>query len=192
MAKQLLLTLCIVCAGLLTQAQSISSVKESKTLTFYGIDFSETRFLNFGAYLSDKQVKNGLARWSMHPFGGDDVRAWSKKYKKDKFIVNDAQSAERNAAVNYDERMGTKPFEMSEDDVKELVSQYDIEGNGYGLLYVVECFDNQKTKKGSIWVVFINQADRSIIGMKKFTNDTYGDWLEATRLTLKQSSRYWK
>lgn len=191
MTKQFLLTLCMVCAGLFTQAQTVDAVKSSETLTFYGIDFTEARFLNFGAYMKDKQVKNGLARWSMHPFGGDDLKTWSKKYKKDKFIVNDAQSAKRNADMNYDEHTGTDPFEMSEDDVKAVVAQYDIEGTGYGLLYVVESFDYLKTKPASIWVVFINQKDKSVIGMKKFTNDTYGDWLEATRLTLKQSSRYW-
>ncbi len=189
MTKNILLALVLVCAALFTNAQSLVDVKQSPNLTWYGIDYSQTHFLNFGAYMSDGTVRKGLNRWSYNPFGGDDIATWTKKYKKETLKVDNKISAQRNKDTKYDEHMGTEPFEMTLDDVKKVVTEYDIQGDGYGILYIVESFDYISSKKAKVWAVFINEKDKTIIDAQKTMTETYGDWALAVTNTLKQSAK---
>ncbi|MCB0698046.1 MAG: hypothetical protein KDC07_11810 [Chitinophagaceae bacterium] len=189
MFKKILFAAVLACAAFVGKTQTLADVKQSESLTWYGIDYSQTRFLNFGAYMSDKTVRKGLNRWSYNPFGGDDMDSWKKKYRKDDLKVENKMSAKRNEDAKYDEHMGTEPFEMTEDDIKKIVSEYDITGEGYGLLYIAECFNYLSSKKAYMWAVFINKKDKSVIDAQKTTTETYGDWALAVTNTLKQSAK---
>ena len=189
MIKNILFAVALTCAAFMTNAQTLADVKASESLTWYGIDYSQTRFLNFGAYMSDATVRKGLNRWSYNPFGGDDIATWTKKYKKGTLKVDNKISGQRNKDAKYDEHMGTEPFEMIMDDVKKLVSEYDIKGDGYGVLYVVESFDYISSKKAQVWAVFINEKDKTVIDAQKTMTETYGDWALAVTNTLKQSAK---
>lgn len=189
MTKQILFAVVLMCTAFFTHAQTLADVKQSESITWYGIDYSQTHFLNFGAYMSDGTVRKGLNRWSYNPFGGDDMDTWKKKYKKETLKVDNKISAQRNKDTKYDEHMGTEPFEMSMDDVKKVVSEYDISGDGYGVLYIVESFDNVSSKKAQVWAVFINEKDKTVIDAQKTMTETYGDWALAVTNTLKQSAK---
>lgn len=188
MKKGLVLIALLLLSAICTDAQTLADVKKSESLTWYGIDFSEARFLNFGAYVSDKSVKKSLPQWSYHPFGADDIEKWKKKYKKDKLVVDIKQSGKRNDSTDFDKHMSTEPFSMNIEDIKKIVAEYDIKGDGYGLLYIVESFQNSG-KTSNIWSVFINQSDKTVIDAQRFTNETYGLWTEAIDHTIKQSAK---
>lgn len=188
--KRILIALGLICTLSATQAQTLKDANESESLTWYGIDYSHAHFLNFGAYLNDEGVKRGLPRWSFDPFGTDDVRNWQKKYKKDNWKVDIASTSKANKEEDYSDQFDTKPFELTEEEVKEIVTAHDIKGDGYGLMYVVESFDNVGVKEANVWAVFFSEKDKTILGMERYTADTYGDWAEAINLTLKKNSRY--
>lgn len=190
MNKRLLLTLCIICTTFFAHAQTVKDVADSESMTWYGIDYSETRFMNFGPYINEDIIKRSLPRWSFDPFGGDDIDRWKKKYKKDNLEVDIAKSGERNKNTEYAAHIGNDAFELTKDDLQEMVSAYDISGDGYGMLFVGESFDKSGTKEARMWVVLINKKDASIIDAEKFTIETYGDWSEGIRLGVKQSARY--
>lgn len=189
MKKLLTLALCLICTiGM--QAQTLQDVANSESLTWYGVDLTETHFLNFGAYVNDETVHKNLPRWTFDPFWGDNVKHWKKKYKKKEIVVNLASSGQRNKNADYTPHLGTEPFEMSKEDLQKIVSAYETDASGYGLLFVPETYDFEKTKPAKVWAVFINNANKTIIDAEKFTIDTYGDWAEAIRLGVRQSAGY--
>ncbi|MCB0699607.1 MAG: hypothetical protein H6551_11560 [Chitinophagales bacterium] len=188
--KKLLILVCLICATAFAKAQTLADVKASPKLTWYGIDFSETRFLNFGGFLRQESMETNLNFWSYDPFGNDDADHWKKKFKKDELGVNIKSSHDRNHKTDFAQHMGTEPFEMKEEDLKKILSEYEISGNGYGLLFVPEKYDNVGTKKAYIWGVFINEADKTIINAEKFVVECYGDWNEAIKFGVRQCSRH--
>ena len=191
MKKQFVIILALIFSSFFTHAQSLKAMAESEMMTWYGIDFTTARFQNFGAYLSDKTVKTGLPRWSMHPFGADDLATFKKKYKKDKIAVADAQAATRNKEQDYTAQMTTGAHELNMDSLKTVVAQYEMKGTGYGLLFIVESFEYTK-KKTNIWAVYINEADKTIIDAKKVTKETFGDWFVGVTETVQQGAKYMK
>lgn len=191
MKKQFVIILALICCSLFTNAQSLKAMAESETMTWYGIDFTVARFQNFGAYLSDKTVKTGLPRWSMHPFGADDLATFKKKYKKEKITVADAQAATRNKEQDYTGHMTTSEYELNMDSLKNVIAAYEMKGTGYGLLFIVESFEYTK-KKTNIWAVYINEADKTVIDAKKVTKETFGDWFVGVTETVQQGAKYMK
>lgn len=188
MKRKILLALWLLMA-VASQAQSLKEVENAETLTWYGIDFTQARFQNFGAYMNDATVKKNLPLWTMTPFGGDDLSRFKKKYSKKELLIENKQAATRNTGVNYDNHLSSDPHELDTEKIKAIVAEYDIQGNGYGLLFIVESFQNIG-KKGSIWYAYINKADKSIIAAEKVTTETFGDWFESVNNTIKRSSRY--
>lgn len=190
MKKHLLLVLCLICTTVFTQAQTLKTVAESENMTWYGVDYSEARFMNFGAYLSDEGVKKSLNRWSFDPFGGDDIKHWSKKYKKDNLKVDLETSHKRNHNTDFTPHLSNDPFEMSKEDIAKMVAEYNIQGDYYGLLFIAESFNNAGAKEAKMWAVVINEKDGSVIDAERFTIETFGDWAEGVRLGVRQSARH--
>ena len=191
MKKQLLLVLTLAFISCSSFAQTLKDMSAAESMTWYGIDFTAARFQNFGAYMSDKAVKTGLPRWSMHPFGNDDLDKFRKKFKKSEIKVEDKVTATHNKENDYTTQMTTEAYEMTMDDLKQVVSGYEISGEGYGLMFIVESFE-YKAKKSNVWAVYINKTDKSVIDAKKVTTETYGDWYEGMLNTVQQGAKYLK
>ncbi|HEY9178011.1 MAG TPA: hypothetical protein VIN07_09985 [Flavipsychrobacter sp.] len=188
--KKIITGLYLVLSGFLAQAQTLADVKNSETLTWYGIDYSQMRLHNFGAYMSDGTVKRSLPNWSFNPVSEPDIKRLKSKYKKETVLVDVAESGKRNMAANYDNQLGDPDYQLTMDDIKKIVSEYDINGEGYGLLFVAETFKYATGKPATMWAVFINKADKSVIDAKKVTTETFGEWSEAVLNTIKHSAKH--
>lgn len=188
--KKIITGLYLVLSGFLAQAQTLVDVKNSETLTWYGIDYSQMRLHGFGAYMGDAAVKKSLPNWSFNPVSEPDVKRLKSKYKKATVLVDVAESGKRNMVANYDEQSGDPDYQLTLDDVKKIVAEYDIKGEGYGLLFVAETFKYATGKPATMWAVFINKSDKTVIDAKKVTTETFGEWSEAVLNTIKHSAKY--
>ncbi len=188
--KKIITGLYLVLSGFLAHAQTLADVKASKTITWYGIDYSQMRLHNFGAYMGDAAVKKSLPNWSFNPVSEPDVKRMKSKYKKETVLVDVAESGRRNMAANYDKHLGDPDYQITLDDIKKIVAEYDIKGDGYGLLFVAETFKYATGKPATMWAVFINQADKSVIDATKVNTETFGEWSEAVLNTTKQSAKF--
>lgn len=188
MKKQFLLIAALLCT-MFTNAQTLEDMKNSETMTWYGIDFTVAKLQNFGSFMTDNSVKFGLPRWTMHPFGEDDLKKFKGKYDKKTIVIFDAQAAKRNKERDYAAQMTTEAYELNMDSLQNVVSQYEMKGTGYGLMYIVESFEYRK-KKSNVWVVYINEADKKIIDARKVTKETYGDWFEGIIEATQQGGKY--
>lgn len=60
-------------------SQSLEDVARAKEITWYGIDFSETRFVNFDNELSAKSLTDSLiSRWSLYPLSPEKMQRFAK------------------------------------------------------------------------------------------------------------------
>ena len=58
-----------------------------------------------------------------------------------------------------------------------MVSEYNIKGNGYGLLFIVETFDSYALKI-YVHVCYIRQNDKSIVSDRRYIGLTHGKGIE--------------
>lgn len=185
--KKLLILICLICATFFTKATGLDEAAASEQITWYGIDYTETRFMNFGDYVRDETIKKNLPRWSYYPFAGSYNKMWSKKYKKELLVAMDGTN-KMNEEQNYTDHLTTESFEMSKEDLQKVVDKHNISGEGYGLMYIPETFDFVGTKPAKIWAVIINNADGTIIDAQKYKHDTYGDWATGIEAVIKKHS----
>jgi hypothetical protein len=83
--------------------------------------------------------------------------------------------AKRNAKINTEEMTSTSSADyrrLKEDDIAKLVKGFDFDGKkGIGILFVVEAMS--KAEKGeSIWVTFIDMANKKVLMTERIENKT--------------------
>lgn len=188
--KKIILALSFMVAAIAAQAQSLADVKNADVITWYGIDYTQARFHGFGAYLNDAGVKRNLPNWSFNPVSEADIKRLKSKYKKKEIKVSVAESGKRNLAANYDNQLGDPEYQLTLDDMKRIVSEYEISGEGYGILLVVETFKYTTGKPATMWAVFINNSDKTVIDAVEVSTETFGEWSEAVLNTIAKSGRH--
>lgn len=191
MKKVFVLSIGLICASIFTKAQTLADANKASTITWYGIDYTETRFMNFGPYVADETVKRNMPRWSFYPFAESYYKTWSKKYKKELKVAM-KKTDKLNNENNYTPHLTTEKFEMSRDDLQKIVDKHNIEGEGYGLIYIPETFDFKGSKPANIWAVVIDNKNGNIVDAQKYTHDTYGDWATGIEAVVKKHSKDFK
>ncbi len=167
-------------------AQTLSDVARATTLTWYGVDFSEARFVNFGKSLNSSEIKKSLGEWSLNPLGGYESFI-KNKYDLKKLEVDLTHSEKRNRATDFERRIVSESYSLTADDVQKIVSEYNITGSGYGVLLVVEGFDHH-SDNAYVWVAFIDKQTKKVISTRRFICEHAGGWSKAIKKAIKLSS----
>lgn len=167
-------------------SQNLTDVARSKSLTWYGTDFSECRFINFGLKLSDEDVKNKIMHVSALTY--DFQQLLERKYDK-KVDLELSFSSQKNEATAFKSRIVSQSFDINEDDIKKLISTYDIKGQGYGVVFIVEGME-YLTNTSYVWAAFINKSDKRVISARRFVCNEI--WSDAIKKTIKLSGQYLK
>lgn len=175
-------------------SQSLEDVARAKEITWYGIDFSETRFVNFDNELSVNSLTDSLiSRWSLYPLSPEKNAAICKMYLKNSLKLNDRSSHMRNISIDYSNRLVNSNYNLDDEAVRNIISKYDVNGTGYGLLLVVEEFE-KNSNRAYIWVVFIDNTSKKLLAIRRYICDSKnGDienrWLSAIDLALRYGGK---
>ena len=133
--KILCLLIYVLCFQSVIKAQTLNDVAHSKEITWYGIDFSCARFQNFDDKFKTEFLKDSLLNfWSMNPLYSGDKNFIRLRYDKDQIGINVRNSRKRNREINYDNLFTNLTNEIDADTVREIVSEYDLKGTGFGVL----------------------------------------------------------
>ncbi|MBK9525258.1 MAG: hypothetical protein IPO39_11005 [Bacteroidetes bacterium] len=112
-------------------SQSLEDVARAKEITWYGIDFSETRFVNFDNELSVNSLTDSLiSRWSLYPLSPEKNAAICKMYLKNNLKLNDHSSHMRNISIDYSNRLVNSNYNLDDEAVRNIISKYDVNGTG--------------------------------------------------------------
>jgi hypothetical protein len=150
-----------------------SSAQKITELTWYGLDFSLAKMIGSPGFRNPSEIKNYyFGSWNNVIITESDKFNLKKYYGK-KFKTNLAKAEERNKQVDYNELITDDSYELTSEQIKNVISNYNNTGDGYGLVYVVESFDKVK-ESAFIWVCLFNEKTGEAFYMNKFNGKPGG------------------
>lgn len=173
--KKVLFSMLIMITGLsgLLLAQDKGRVMNEKTITWYGIDFTISRFTSV---TEDPAVIVSQYLKAIN----DVILAEPEKYNlktffsKTEVIPSVDQVNENNAKIDPGTLVITDKHEVSLDDVKKVIKGYNTEGKtGMGLVFIAENL-NKTSQTGSYYVCFFDLANREVIDAKQMSAKAAG------------------
>jgi hypothetical protein len=175
MKKKLLIALLIMITGLpgILNAQDKARVKNEKSITWYGIDFTLARFTSV---TEDPAVIVSQYLKAIN----DLILAEPEKYNLKTFFSKTEvtpsvdQVNEKNAKIDPGTLVITDKYEVSLDDVKKVIKNYNTEGKtGMGLVFMAENL-NKASQTGSYYVCFFDLATRDVIDARRMSAKAAG------------------
>jgi hypothetical protein len=167
--------------------QELKEVQLENRLSWYGIDFSNAHFLDFENEKSEiKELVNLL---SLNPLSDKYKEFIRRKFKKDYLDIKNENSFLRNSTLNYDS-ISSGPNDLTINDIRNIVSQYNIDGDGFGVLYIVEELYKERLY---VWTVYIEESSKTVLSTRRFVvNNGSGiskdKWLKAIDRVVQLSS----
>lgn len=155
-------------------AQTIMDVARSKSITWYGIDFSKAKFIGFEKSITPDMLKDVLINnWSDAIAKTD----FSLKYHIKKVIIDLTTVKKHNGGINKQNLLTNSYYELSTESIQKIISEYETSGSGYGFVYIVESFE-KSTEKVYIYVCYFKESDKSIISMRRYIGKAIGIGVE--------------
>lgn len=180
-------------------AQS-GKLNKSQTLTWLGIDYSQLRFIGDASqYGSAGEISNDNLRNKYFQAWNDLVIQEPNKYDVGKatgfgHIETATDVAEaingKNTSANYFSDNSNDFGRLTANDISGMVKKYDYKGNkGTGLIFVVDGMDKIR-KAASVWVVFVDMDNKSVLSTKHYVSSAGGFgfrnyWASAISKTMK-------
>ncbi|MBN2237231.1 MAG: hypothetical protein JW729_06700 [Bacteroidales bacterium] len=179
-------------------SQNVSDVFTKKTMTFYGLDFSNTKLIGSSTFVDPQTIKSKFYReWN------DLMKIERKKYDVAKFyqkrIANYAFDivTDRNKLPTVENMVIDEDHSIGKDLLDRIISKYrDDDHDGLGLTYVVEsinAYDNEMR----IWVTFFDIKSRKILLTELFVGKAGGAgirnfWAKAYYNVMRESEAAFK
>ena len=155
-------------------SQTIMDVARSKSITWYGLDFSKARFIGFETYITPDMLKDELIPNWCNSIAQTN---FSSKYSIDNVSVETTSVQKHNAEINKASLLTNNFYEINTETITSIISDYKTTGNGFGFVYIVESFE-KSTEKVFIYVCYFNEKDKSIISMRRYIGTALGIGLE--------------
>jgi hypothetical protein len=157
----LLITACIVSADAQNVYTSKTDVFNSKSLTFYGFDYTKLRIVDGNRI--GQQLKKFL--FNLNTFLSKEIpkkkmQAW---LRKDTVHMDLAHSTSMNDAIVNGRIAVMDPYSFPADSLSSFISGYQLnakEGIGYSIIF--ESF-NKEDKTASAYLVFFDIATKKVI-----------------------------
>ncbi len=181
---------------------SQQSAIKSKTLTWFGLDYTNANFIGTKDFNDAYTLKNTLfVQWNSVVVKEYEKFNFMKFYQKDDVKYYTELVTERNHNTNVKVKISdnyTKSIHLNKDTIQTIIDSYKIpEGmNGLGLVYIVESY-NKFSNIGFYYVVFFNIASREIIYTERFDGKAKGTglrnhWVNTAFYVLEKSSKKYK
>jgi hypothetical protein len=176
MKKVSLLFLLTVLSNLLI-AQTKQEALKTDTILWFGLDFSNARFIDESAFKSPVELKNKLFKqWNRL------LLEEPEKYDIPKFFKVSAAKTELGEVYRRNENvdpagivldMRGMDYCLNESKIKEIIGQYETDFNGYGLVLIMESFNKIKAQ-GSMWVTYFYIPTKEVVFTKRMVGEAGG------------------
>lgn len=176
MKKAILLMIIATQAGLLA-GQSREELREAESITWFGVDFSEARFVGRYDFKSPLELKDKLIpAWNQLILREPEKYDISRYFNKSKVETELGDVYDRNSKIDESEILIDFPesnYELTEEKIQEIISEYKTEYTGYGLVFIVESF-NKSLQKGTVWVTYFHIHTKQVVLTKKMSAEPMG------------------
>lgn len=144
-------------------------------ITWYGLDFSNIKLIGSEGFTDPYAVKNQFFySWNNLIITETDKYDLAGFFHKSS-VENDLSIVEgRNMLPDPDELVINTDYSLGEDEVKKIISEYDITGKeGIGLVFIMESFNKNK-QLGYIWVTFFDLETKEVLLSNKMSGKPGG------------------
>lgn len=166
----------------------------AQKITWYGIDFSHTWFINHKAFNNADNLANHLV-FDWNRIVAEDKHKYNlrKFFNKNEVLYQIEPVMEKNIASNIKTRItdNRNPAVITIDSLQNIINEYNIIDpySDVGLVLITVCL-NKMSKRGTYFVTFFNTKTKKIlvtkkieaapngIGMLQYWSTTYFDVLK--------------
>lgn len=175
--KKVILILIVALQTGISSGQSIEELRDSESITWFGIDFSQARFIGKYDFKSPWELKDKLIpEWNQVVLREPEKYDISKYFSKPKVEMELGDVYDRNSKIDESEIIvgfEQSDYELNSEIIQEIISEYKAEYTGYGLVFVVESF-NKPIEKGTVWVTYFHIPTKQVILTKRLSAEPMG------------------
>lgn len=170
--KQISLALILMVCGIAVQAQQTpAKVFSGSDLVWYGLDFTEARFIGkFEQGFDENRVSGSdlinkyIPSWNKLVLEEPQNFDLKNSFRKTNIYYDIKPVESLNAKINSEGILTYNSYMLMKDKLPGMVKAYP-EGEkkeGLGLVFIVESFD-KSYRKGNFWIVFFDIQSRKIL-----------------------------
>jgi len=158
--------------------QSINELRNAESILWLGIDFTEARFegeYDFGVPgdLTEKLIPG----WNQVLLAEPEKFDIASMFNFSKVETDFGLTFKKNESINP-ENIFLNPTEIEKysltpEIIQDIVSKYDLDYNGYALIFIVESY-SKTTISGNIWVTFFHVPSKKVVYTKKMAGEARG------------------
>ena len=144
-------------------------------ITWYGLDFSNIKLIGSEGFTDPHAIQNRFfSSWNNLFISEPEKYNLAETFSKSS-VENDLNIVtERNTLPDPDKLVIEENYSFGEDEVKKIISEYDITGKeGIGLVFIMESFNKTKAR-GYMWVSFFNIETKEVLLSKKMNGKVGG------------------
>jgi hypothetical protein len=170
-----LLFVCILTSGKEVLAQNVSDVFTLKTMTWFGLDFSNARLIGSQAFPNPPDIRdNYMKSWNNLIFDEREKYDIRKIFKKSDVHFDLKLVADLNKAIDPAKLVTDDDCIISKEHVQQIVKGYNTgDAKGIGLVLIVESL-NKNRDKGYMWVTFFDLATKDVLVAEKLEGEAGG------------------
>lgn len=199
--KNAVLSLCFLAWAGIAQAQVITDVYNATDVTWYGLDFTQSKMVgDFGADGDPETIRDQYFKsWNTLLQNEREKYDLKKFFHKTKVEYSLEKVKERNKAVDASKLMlpaGSKVPQLSLATIEEITKEYvDAAKKGLGAFMIIESFD-KSAQMGTVDVVFFDIETGKVYMAKRFSKEPGGFglrnyWAKSVFLTLEEIEDKW-
>ena len=172
--KTIIPLLFLVLSNYISFAQSTPDAKvfEAEEFIWCGLDYSKLKCIGYDGFADPYDIKNRyFASWNMLMLAEREKYNFQHAYQKSHQFEDLSVVNRRNDLPDPDELVINEAYSLKENDIKEIISDYDLQNTkeGLGLVYIVESLSKVKSE-AVINVVFFDIATKEVLWSKKYSN----------------------
>lgn len=144
-------------------SQTKSDIFNYKSITFYGLDFSDAKCIGPAQFPGgDEMVNVYFQQWNDLFMTGKKRIKIGSPYKK-KEVSYDTAVFEFNHQIDPSLLIIDNPYTLKKSKIEGIIEKYaDKTKAGIGLVYVIEAL-NAKEEYLSVWITFFNQSTGEVL-----------------------------
>lgn len=139
-----------------------------KKFTWYGVDFRLARFVGSKGFNNPEAIqKNFIPKWNTIVLEEQDKYDIKSALRIKDYGYKIEWMMEMNNEVDVASVIQNDSYSITAEKVKEHIKAFHgAEGNGIGIVFVVESF-NKYDEKGYFWVTFFDESTKEVILTEK-------------------------
>ncbi|MBS4014350.1 MAG: hypothetical protein KGZ97_11440 [Bacteroidetes bacterium] len=176
MKKLVLIILVLLAMPLASNAQSASSVFNTHEVTWFGVDFSNAKFIGPEGFSNPVEIVDRFFDSWNNLVVSEQKKYDIKKHFRKRYVEYDLSIVkERNSSVDPDDLVleSYESHELSMEDIRQIISEYNSNRSGLGLVFIVETF-NKPRDLGTMYVTFFDIKTGKVLFTEKLSGKAGG------------------